>query len=71
MNDSTLGWGVTRWFHKMKIWMMVEGDTLYMNFSWDTPSIRFTIKIFRYIYFAQLRHHQEDTDLKKVCYFKE
>ena len=40
--------------------------TIYFNFSCDTPGIRFTLKlnnIFRLIYFAQLRHHQEDTDL--------
>ena len=26
------------------MWMMVEGETLQIKFSWDTPSIRFTIK---------------------------
>ena len=29
-------------------WIMMEGETLYINFSWDTPGIRVTIKIFRY-----------------------
>ena len=48
---------------------MVKYLTRYRNFSlnsWDTPGLRFTIKpnkhFVRYVYFAQLQHHQEDTD---------
>ena len=46
----------------------LQGNKLFSGYVWYTFHYKTQIKNFRYIYFAQLRQHQDDTDLYDLIF---